>query len=54
MPAPIPAPEPHEARQPGPERQGGFADGLPPGLDYQALLEAMAASGMLDCDEGQR
>src|SRR5215469_1209413 len=51
MPAPIPAPEPNEERQPGPERQGGFADGLPAGLDYQALLDAMAASGMLDCDE---
>jgi hypothetical protein len=50
MPAPIPAPEPDEERQPGPEQRGGFADGLPAGLDYQALLDAMAASGMLDCD----
>ena len=30
--------------QPGPRR--GFADGLPPGLDYQALLDAMAASAL--------
>src|SRR5579864_9256871 len=53
MPAPIPGPEPDEEQsgQPGPRPGRGFADGLPPGLDYQALLDAMAASGMLDCDE---
>src|SRR5215472_16547023 len=44
MSAPIPGPD---DQQPG----RGFADGLPPGLDYQALLDAMAASGVLDCDE---
>src|SRR5262249_59508901 len=53
MAAPIPAPGPGDQQQPGrPGPPGrGFADGLPPGLDYQALLDAMAASGMLDCDE---
>src|SRR5215472_18252926 len=50
MPAPIPGPGPDED-QPGAQAERGFADGLPPGLDYQALLDAMAASGMLDCDE---
>src|SRR5215472_11417573 len=50
MPAPIPAPGPDEEQQPAPQRRG-FADGLPPGLDYQALLDAMAAAGMLDCPE---
>ena len=44
MSAPIPGPD---DQQPG----RGFADGLPPELDYQALLDAMATSGMLDCDE---
>jgi hypothetical protein len=51
MPAPIPGPGPDD-QQPGgqPGQPGrGFADGLPPGLDYQALLDAMAASGLLDC-----
>src|SRR5262249_45650070 len=53
MAAPIPAPGPGDQQQPGrPGPPGrGFADGLPPGLDYQALLDAMAASGMLDGDE---
>src|SRR5579864_3783763 len=53
MPAPVPGPGPDDQQPPGPPgcRPGrGFADGLPAGLDYQALLEAMAASGMLDCD----
>ena len=47
----MPAPGPDEEDQPGAQAGRGFADGLPPGLDYQALLDAMAASGMLDCDE---
>src|SRR5215470_18922054 len=47
----MPGPGPDEEQPPGARRPGGFADGLPPGLDYQALLDAMAASGMLDCDE---
>jgi hypothetical protein len=54
MPAPIPGPGPDDQQppeQPGARPERGFADGLPPALDYQALLEAMAASGMLDCDE---
>ena len=46
----MPASGPDE-EQPPCSRRRGFADGLPPGLDYQALLEAMAASGMLGCDE---
>jgi hypothetical protein len=50
MPAPIPGPGPDD-QQPGPQPGRGFADGLPAGLDYQALLDAMAASGMPGCDE---
>ena len=47
MPAPIPAPGPDEEQsvQPGPRPERGFADGLPAGLDYQALLDAIGGLG---------
>src|SRR5215469_14647532 len=56
MPAPIPGPGPGDRQTPGqagPQPGRGFAGGLPAGLDYQALLDAMTASGMLGCDEGE-
>jgi hypothetical protein len=42
---PVPACE-----RPGPQPAGPSEDGLPAGLDYAALLDALAASGVLDTD----
>src|SRR5260370_7819749 len=42
---PVPACE-----HPGPQPAGRGEDGLPGGLDYAALLDALAASGVLDID----
>jgi len=42
---PVPACE-----RPGPQPAGPGEDGLPGGLDYAALLDALAASGVLDTD----
>ena len=59
MPAPMPDPGSDGELPPGgaagpvggaPEPGSLAAAGLPPGLDYQALLEALAASGALDTD----
>ena len=58
MPVPMPDPGSDGELPPGgaagpeaePEPGSLAAAGLPPGLDYQALLEALAASGALDTD----
>jgi len=36
--------------RPGPQSESPDSDGVPAGLDYAALLEALAASGVLDTD----
>src|ERR1700730_14170905 len=40
--------------RPGPRPAGPSEDGLPAGLDYAALLDALAASGVLDADPGDQ
>jgi hypothetical protein len=40
--------------RPGPQPAGPDEDGLPAGLDYAALLDALAASGALDTDPGDQ
>ena len=63
MPFPIPEPGPDERPQlafmlegdlPDPEPGSLAAAGLPAGLDYQALLEGLAASGALDGNEEEQ
>ncbi|HEV2244748.1 MAG TPA: hypothetical protein VGR98_27175, partial [Streptosporangiaceae bacterium] len=39
-----------ECPRPGPQPEPVSADGLPPGLDYAALVEGLAASGALGSD----
>src|SRR5258708_26139946 len=54
MTAPIPEPRPEEEQPAGPQPAGPGPDGVPAGLDYGALVAALAASGALDTDPGEQ